>query len=216
MKSTPFYVLAALALLAGAPAGASTFNITDIGCCNIDMGSIPVSSPVTVAEFDPLPPSWILGPSPSFYAVEFSFTVSDYQCGSCGLPTSVATIEFDGDETPGTALPPGLVAIGGSTCALNINGNGTFDTGVCLVSSSDVTNLSNAFNLNGADTLSVDPLVKNGNTPNAAFCVVGAACTASVTFYQTAGDVAPEPATIGMGIAGLALCFAFRRRWARH
>jgi hypothetical protein len=202
------------------PVQASSFTISDSGCCSIDMNSIPVSSPITVAEFDPAPPSWILGPSPSFYAVDFSFTVNDYLCGGCTVP-SVAIIEFDGNEAPGTMLPPGLQVITGSTCEISITDNGTYNTGICLVNSTDVTNISNAFNLGGADNLSVDPLempgLSNGQTPNATFCVVGASCTATVTFYQTAADVAPEPATVAMEIVGLALCFGMRRRWAaRH
>jgi hypothetical protein len=210
-KPVVFAISLAAVLLVALPVQASVFNITDTGCCSIDMNPIPVSSPITVASFDPLPPPWILGPSASFYAVDFSFTVSDYMCGSCTFPASVATIEFDGDQSEGTMLPPDLKSITGSTCQLSITGNGTFDTGICLVNSTDVTNISNAFNVSSADTLSVDPLVTNGNTPSADFCVVGARCTASVTFYQTAADLAPEPAAIAMEIAGLAFLFVLRR-----
>jgi hypothetical protein len=215
------------------PVQASSLMLSDSGCCSIDMSPVQVSAPVTIASFDPSLPSWIIGPSPSFYAVDFSFTANTYTCTvasppGCAAP-SVETIELDGNEMEGTTGLGDLQHITDSNCQISITpahpSSVPYDTGICLVNSTDVgmissafnlsgTNATNPVNLTGAGVLSV-AFQGPGNAPEVTFCAAN--CTATVTFYQTAADVAPEPGTVGLGLVGLALLFGLRRlRTAHH
>lgn len=208
-------LLGAVGLITPVTANAAAFTITDSGCCFIDMSPVQVSSPVTIANFDPATISFA-----SLYAVQFTFTINNYTCSGCQSP-SLETIGFAGNETLCNSATPGptpcsgptgtTYSILGSTCQMSITGNGTASTGICLVNSMDLADINSAFS-SGANTLSVF-FQGPGNAPIVNFCATN--CSAMAIFYPTAADVGvPEPATIGLMATGIGLCLAFRRRRA--
>jgi hypothetical protein len=204
------FLMVATSLVATVPVSASPFSISSSGSGFVDMNPEQVSSPITIANFDPV------FPLSTFAAVEFTFTINGYTCDGCASPSS-ETILFAGDQAL-DAQPDGSQVGFNTPCKVSITGNtapgSPADSGICVANSTDVTNIINAFNMNSANILSVS-FQGPGNAPTVTFC--GANCTATVTFFQASDLAAPEPATMGLTAIGIvSFGIALRRRTKRY